>query len=203
MKTAKLFLAFSILLALVGCASVQTAAPEIDAQAKTFPVQTDKGNLYIYRNESFGGAVSMKVTVNGEPIGKTGPKSFFWLKVAPGLYNIVSDAENTSTLPIQVVGGRDYFVWQEVKLGALYARTKLQEVDAQTGKAGVLESKMIQVDPSIVIKPFPTDNNRQSTEVTVTGNSRQKLEELQGLKKEGLITEKDYQEKRSQILKSM
>ncbi len=112
--------------------------------------------------------------------------------MAPGLYNIVSDAENTSTLPIQVIGGRDYFVWQEVKLGALYARTKLQEVDAQTGKAGVLESKMIQVDPSIVIKPFPTDNNRQSTEVTVTGNSRQKLEELQGLKKEGLITEKDY-----------
>lgn len=203
MKTIRIFAVLTIALALVGCASVQTAAPEIDAQAKTFPVQTDKGNLYIYRNESFGGAVSMKVTVNGELIGKTGPKSFFWLKVAPGLYNIVSDAENTSTLPIQVVAGRDYFVWQEVKFGALYARTKLQEVDSQTGKAGVLESKMIQVDPSVVIKPFPTDNNRQSVEVTTTGTSRQRLEELQGMKKEGLITEKDYQEKRSQILKSM
>ncbi|MBU3657715.1 MAG: DUF2846 domain-containing protein, partial [Rhodocyclaceae bacterium] len=198
----RLTYAFSLVIvtALMGCASVNTAPPAMQAEAKTFPVQTDKANLYIYRNESFGGAVTMKVSVNDMPIGKTGPKSFFWLKVKPGTYNISSEAENTSLVTVVAEGGKDYFVWQEVKLGLLFARNNLQTVDAATGKAGVLDSQLIYVDPSVVIKPInpPPD---VSTSISLTGNSKQKLEELKGLRQEGLITEKDYQDKRKALLK--
>lgn len=200
----RLTYAFSLVIvtALMGCASVNTAPPAMQAEAKTFPVQTDKANLYIYRNESFGGAVTMKVSVNDMPIGKTGPKSFFWLKVKPGTYNISSEAENTSLVTVVAEGGKDYFVWQEVKLGLLFARNNLQTVNAATGKAGVLDSQLIYVDPSVVIKPInpPPD---VSTSISLTGNSKQKLEELKGLRQEGLITEKDYQDKRKALLKQL
>lgn len=42
-----------------------------------------------------------------------------------------------------------------------------------------------------------------ATKITVTGNMKQKIEELQGLRKEGLINEKDFQEKRKSLLKQL
>lgn len=191
-----------IVTALIGCASVNTAPPAMQSEAKAFPVQTDKANLYIYRNESFGGAVTMKVSVNDMPIGKTGPKSFFWLKVKPGTYNISSEAENTSLVTVVAEGGKDYFIWQEVKLGLLFARNNLQTVDSATGKAGVLESQLIYVDPSVEIKPInPPPESK--TSISTTGTSKQRLQELEGLRREGLISEKDYQEKRKSLLKQI
>lgn len=41
------------------------------------------------------------------------------------------------------------------------------------------------------------------TQSTLTGTNQQKLQELNGLKKEGLITDKEYQQKKKEILKSM
>lgn len=41
------------------------------------------------------------------------------------------------------------------------------------------------------------------TQFTITGTNQQKLQELNGLKKEGLITEKEYQQKKKEILKNM
>lgn len=41
------------------------------------------------------------------------------------------------------------------------------------------------------------------TTTSLTGNSKQKLQELEGLRKEGLISESDYQSKRKLIIKEM
>ncbi|WP_156400810.1 hypothetical protein [Pseudomonas sp. Root329] len=40
--------------------------------------------------------------------------------------------------------GKNYVVWQEVKVGFIKARNNLQVVDDKTGRAGVAESKLIQ-----------------------------------------------------------
>lgn len=202
MRTIALICNALVLVFLSGCASVNTASPALQAEAKSFPVQSDKGNLYIYRNENFGGAVTMKVSVNDIPIGRTGPKSFFWLKLKPGTYNVTSEAENTSTVTVPVEKGKDYFVWQEVKLGLLFARNNLQSVEPTEGKAGVLESQLIYVDPAIEIKPInpPSEN---SNVLSLTGNTKQKIEELKGLRKEGLINESDYQKKKKEILQKL
>lgn len=55
--------------------------------------------------------------------------------------------------------------------------------------------------PSIKIPDQPAVESE--TQSTVTGTNQQKLQELNGLKKEGLITEKEYQQKKKEILKSM
>lgn len=127
-----------------GCASVPMASIERDAQSKTFSTKADTSNIYIYRNESIGAAVKMDVEIDGKAIGETVAKSYFALEVPPGKHMLVSKAENDSILALDTVAGQNYFVWQEVQMGLLYARNKIQLVDEKTGKAGVAECSLIE-----------------------------------------------------------
>ena len=135
-------LAFTVLTA--GCASVKMADEGQDAQAKTFQVTPDKANIYVYRNESMGAGVKMPVALNGKPVGQTVAKSYLMLSVPAGSQTLVSSAENDSELKLTAEAGKNYFVWQEVKVGFIKARNNLQVVDEKTGRAGVSESKLIQ-----------------------------------------------------------
>ena len=40
--------------------------------------------------------------------------------------------------------GKNYYVWQEVKMGLLMARSKLSQVSEEEGKQGVMESKLVK-----------------------------------------------------------
>lgn len=127
-----------------GCASVQMASSERDTAAKSFATKADKANLYIYRNESMGAAVKMAVTLDGKPVGETAAKTYFKLEVPPGEHTLISKTENDSVLSVKAAAGQNYFIWQEVKMGVLSARSALQLVDEAAGKAGVQECKLIQ-----------------------------------------------------------
>lgn len=120
------------------------ASVERDAQAKTFSIKPGKANIYVYRNESFGAAVKIDVDFDGKPVGQTVAKSYFALEVAPGKHTVLSKAENNAVLDVDAEAGKNYFIWQEVKLGVLSARNKLQLVDEATGKMGVSECLLIE-----------------------------------------------------------
>jgi hypothetical protein len=134
-------LAFVLLM--VGCAAPMKAPVENDASAKVFKPLNDKASLFIFRNENYGGAVGMPIKINGLDIGETGAKTFFRLNLASGMYVITSEAENTSELPLNLIEGRNYFVWQEARMGIWKARTALRSVDEKTGMNGVLESVLL------------------------------------------------------------
>lgn len=140
----KFFVAAAIAINLVGCASVNLGSPQADATAKQFVAPADKAGIYIYRNESMGAAVKMDVDLNGKPIGQTGAKTYLYKEVPAGKHSITSKAENDSTLEVDAKAGTLYYIWQEVKMGVLSARSKLQLVDEATGKAGVSESKLAE-----------------------------------------------------------
>lgn len=146
----KLFTIIAIFSAAVlsGCASVKTASSSEDAKAKTFATNPNQAKLYIYRNEFMGAALRMGVELNGKEIGKTGPKSYFAVDVPPGKHSIVSRAENDASLEVMAEAGRNYFIWQEVKMGFLLARSKLQLVDEAQGQAGVRESQLLEMNVS-------------------------------------------------------
>jgi hypothetical protein len=127
-----------------GCASVPMATPEQDSAAKTFAVKPGMANIYVYRNESMGAAIKMPVVLNGKLVGDTGARTFLLMEVGPGDYTLVSKTENDSTVAVKAMAGRNYFVWQEVKMGMMAARSQLQLVDDATGKAGVAECKRIE-----------------------------------------------------------
>ena len=137
-----------LLLAMVvlvsGCASVPMASLEDDAKDKLFSARPDKSTIYVYRNESFGGAIVMTVSLNGKVAGQTGPQTYFVWEADPGSQEIASHTENVSTLKLTTEPGKTYYVWQEVKMGAFMARSQLQQVDEATGRKGVLECKRAQ-----------------------------------------------------------
>ena len=131
-----------LLLAMAGCASVPMGDPQKDAALKTFSAPQGKAAIYVYRNESMGAAVKMSVTLDGQTLGDTLSKTYLYTEVDPGPHQLVSKSENDSTLNVDTVAGKNYYIWQEVKMGILSARSKLQVVDDKTGQDGVTESKL-------------------------------------------------------------
>ena len=134
--------AIFIALLLSGCASVPMGDVQEDARTKTFQAAPEKSGVYIYRNESFGAAIRMDVLVDGKTLGQTAAKTYFFTELPPGKHTVTSVSENTDTLSFETAPGKLYYVWQEVKMGLIYARTKLHLVSEADGQKGVLESKL-------------------------------------------------------------
>jgi len=134
-----LLLALCLLALTTGCATVAMMPAEDDTRAKTFAVNSGKANIYLYRNETFGAAIKMPVSVNGKMAGQTASKTYLLWEVDPCVYDISSITEKTSTIKLIVESGKNYFVWQEVKMGLFAARSELKQVDEATGKQGVAE----------------------------------------------------------------
>jgi hypothetical protein len=140
----KMLLISVMAFSLVGCASVPMGDAKQDAALKAFSIPADRAGVYIYRNESIGAAVKMDVAVDGKPIGQTAAKTYLYKEVTPGKHTITSTAENTDSLEVDAKPGSLSYVWQEVKMGILYARTKLHLVDETEGKKGVLETSLAE-----------------------------------------------------------
>jgi hypothetical protein len=127
---------------LAGCASVPMGDPQKDAALKTFSAPQEKAAIYVYRNESMGAAIKMPVALDGKILGDTAAKTYLYTEVEPGSHELVSKTENDSTLNVDTVAGKIYYVWQEVKMGMWAARSKLHLVDDEAGQNGVKESKL-------------------------------------------------------------
>lgn len=138
-------LVLAAVLLVTGCASVPMASKDVDAKAKQFaPSRDGTANLYIYRNEIMGAAIKMPVLIDGMAAGDTVANGYIFRTLPAGSHIIVSKAENDSTLTIEMLAGQNYFVWQEIKMGVLYARSKLHQVDEATGEKGVKECSLIE-----------------------------------------------------------
>lgn len=205
MKNLTAVVSIIFILLLPGCASVPMASLDQDTKAKDFSPFPNKASLYIYRNESFGAAIPMTVSVNGKALGQTAAQTYFRLNLTPGKYNIESHAENVSALPLTMEVGKNYFVWQEVKMGMWMARSLLQQTDETTGRAGVLESKLIatSVSENDLIPLDTPQTTLTGAQAPSNDSVSQKLRELQSLKKDGVITEDEFQKKKEQLLQKL
>lgn len=184
-----------LLIALFGCATAPMAPIDKDTKAKLFETSQDAASLYIYRNENFGGAISMDISVNGRTVGQTAPKSYFKFDLIPGNYHIESKAENVSFLDITLMPGKNYFVWQEVKMGIFYARSKLLFVSDDEGKKGVLESRLINTSVS-------AQNLAPEGAALTKGNqTSSKLSELKSLLEKDEISQSEYDQAKAKLLK--
>ncbi|TSA00095.1 MAG: DUF2846 domain-containing protein [Rhodocyclaceae bacterium] len=195
-----------LILLLTGCASVPMAPLDQDTKAKDFSPVQNKASLYIYRNESMGAAIPMTVSVNGKALGQTAAQTYFRLNLTPGKYSVESHAENVSSFPLPVEAGKNYFVWQEVKMGMWMARSLLQQVDETTGRAGVLESKLIASsisDNDLAPLDAPMSTLPASQSTSSNESVSQKLRELQNLRKDGIITEEEFQKKKLPLMEKL
>ena len=125
-----------------GCASVPMASLEEDSAAKKYQVSKDKSMIYLFRNENFGGALPLTVSIDEQIAGQTAPYTYFVWEVVPGEHLIKSFAEDVSSLLLVAQPGKAHFVRQEVKMGMWMARSQLYEVSEKDGIDAVNECKM-------------------------------------------------------------
>lgn len=133
-----MFLKYSVAIvaaaSLIGCASVPMGDVKRDTELKSFTAKPGVAGLDMYRNETLGAAVKMGLEVDGKPIGQSAAKTYFYKEVSPGKHTVTSTAENKDSLEIETVAGKLYYVCQEVKMGLLSARTRLQLMSEEEGR---------------------------------------------------------------------
>ncbi len=138
------------------CASVPMASPEMDRTAKEFRNTPGKANLYVFRDESLGGAVKMSVILDGRLLGDTAAKTFLVTPVDPGPHALVSKTENDARLDFTAEAGKNLYVWQEVKMGLMSARSALHLVDEASARERISECRMaVREEPSSNERPPP------------------------------------------------
>jgi hypothetical protein len=151
-STRTVVIAALLVTAATGCAAHVPMAPkEHDLAAKRFATGPDQANLYVYRNETLGFAVSLGLMLAGEWLGDSAARTYFVVPIAPGPHVIVSKGEGTTELRFSAEPRRNYFVWQEVKMGFASARSALHLVDDATGREGVLECELATANEKLVV----------------------------------------------------
>jgi hypothetical protein len=65
-------------------------------------------------------------------------------EVEPGEHTILSKTENDAELTLTANAGANYYVRQEVKMGAFAARSKLHLVYEAKGQKSVKECKLVK-----------------------------------------------------------
>ncbi|MEN7432100.1 DUF2846 domain-containing protein [Chromobacterium sp. TRC.1.1.SA] len=144
MTTMRILIAAALVAGLSACASTPMASKEADAAAKEFKTPAaDAARVYIYRNENFGAAVKLPVAIDNAMAGDTVAHSYIMKDLPAGKHTITGKGENDSSVTLDTVAGKIYYVWQEVKMGLFAPRNQLQEVDEKTGQDGVKESSLI------------------------------------------------------------
>lgn len=146
------------LILLNGCASVPMASLEEDSIAKKYQVSNDKSMIYLFRNENFGGALPLTVSIDEQIAGQTAPYTYFVWEVIPGEHLIKSFAEDVSSLLLVAQPGKAHFVRQEVKMGMWMARSQLYEVSEQDGRDAVNECKMAKSNITRIDKALRKDD---------------------------------------------
>ena len=83
--------------------------------------------------------------IDGEAIGETGPKTYFYALVEPGERKLSTQSElGENDLALTAEAGQNYYVRQYIKMGVITGGSGLEQVDAEEGQAGVLECKRAQ-----------------------------------------------------------
>ena len=142
-----IFMSIFLMFIFSGCVQKMERAPIAeDKLAKEFKTDPDFANLYICRNESFGWAVHMPVLVNDKLIGRTEAQSYFYIKLEEGRQNIKSLTEQIQSIYVDTTKGKNYFVWQEVKMGTWTANSMLHSMSEDDGKRCVESSHMLKID---------------------------------------------------------
>jgi len=142
------FVVLGLIIAIIsGCASVPNASSKQDHQAKLFKTHPQKSNLYIYRGHAQGASIEMPLEINGWHVATNLGQTYLKLQVTPGKHRIISRADNTERLVLATQKNKNYFIFQDVKIGSSGAITSLNLVGESVGQAGVNECEMISLIP--------------------------------------------------------
>jgi hypothetical protein len=94
----------------------------------------DMALVYILRPSQLGAAIRFWVFADEQVLGLTRGKGYTFALVPEGEHLFWAKAENTSTLEMEVVGGRTYYLKVAARMGFGKARVKLTVSDEATAE---------------------------------------------------------------------
>lgn len=213
LKLKLVLLTFSALI-LQGCASLPSTEV-MQSEAATFqlpklPAQ-GKALVYVVRPSAVGALVRFNIFVDSKEdsaeVGYTRGGQYIYFGVTPGSHKIYSNAENWAEMTINAKAGEVIYLQQEPAFGIIMARNNIFKVEDHQGKYYVKTLSLGEL-----IKPdglpgqgtvIPSQTPSQPITRNQDINPADKLEQLDSLKKRGLITQKDYDAKKAEILKNL
>src|SRR5688500_9439029 len=137
----KIFNLIALSLLITACATYPTQK-EMETEVKNYqlPGKPNKGEgiVYVGRPESMGGLVKFNVWLEKEckktEMGWTRGSQHIYFYLPAGPHKLLSVAENTDDILIEVREGQPLFVEQEPHMGFLYARNSLHLRDDLKGR---------------------------------------------------------------------
>lgn len=154
-----------------GCASVPMASVEEDTKQKQFaPPSQGMSGVYIFRNSSFGAALTKLLYIDDQLIGASAANTYFYREIKPGEHKLSTQTEfGNNHLKIKTEGDKNYYVRQYIKMGAFVGGAGLEQYNEEKGKAGVRECKLAKTTGSTPPAPAQATSTDPSPTVATTG----------------------------------
>lgn len=225
MKYAKIYLAGLIVILLSGCAGldqIPTAKhpPESEANARNFSVPKDVGRIYYSIGKVTGGMYEVDLSkvsnlyVNSIVVGRVSATETLVFDLKPGTYSIgysMNSQPPEKFLDVKILGGDVVALRGDIKMGT----TGFGLIGAAANPGGpellrvdrnVLRQPINPVAPqscpsSMCVTPLAGASANVATPEILKGADR--LNDLNDLRKRGLINNADYEAKKAVILKEM
>ncbi len=167
--------------------------------------------MYVVRPSAIGALVRFNIFVDSKDdsseVGYTRGGQYIYFGVTPGSHKIYSNAENWAEMTITAKPGEVIYLQQEPAFGIIMARNNIFKVEDHQGKYYVktlslgelIKPEGLPGSAAVIPTPTPIPSTTRINHI----NPADKLEQLDALKKRGLITQKDYDAKKAEILKNL
>lgn len=110
------------------------ARKQKDNITKSLVPAPDKALVYIVRPTIMAFAVPMRLDCDSFQVGWINAKTYLYTMIDPGEHTFISLSENEFHLKVNLEAGKIYYIEQEIRMGLLYARTKLKLLNDEAGK---------------------------------------------------------------------
>jgi hypothetical protein len=114
--------------------TVKQARKQKDGITKNLVPDSGKAIVYIVRPTIMAFAVPMRLDVDSFQVGWISTKTYLYTMLDPGEHTFISLSENEFHLKVNLEAGKIYYLEQEIRMGILYARTKLRLLNDEMGK---------------------------------------------------------------------
>ena len=137
----------TVALSLLFVAAVPGMAAEEEAESDDQPLvlfskekpapapSEGKALVVVVRPAKIGYAIKSFFFADATPLGINKGTSYFFAHVDPGTHVFWSKSENVDALELAVEAGKTYYIQQHVQMGGFRARTKLEVLPEEEGKA--------------------------------------------------------------------
>jgi hypothetical protein len=120
-----------VLLVLAGCAT----GPKYSEMKGSIPsLRSDQGRVFVYRDSSFGAAITPSVAINDKIVGVSRANGFFYADLPPGNYRMAAETEVERSLTFTLAAGEVKYVKASMSFGIIAGRINFDLVNQAAGE---------------------------------------------------------------------